>query len=329
MPLRARIRACHHARQLAITLAGLGLLWPSLAAPRTIKLATWNLEWFMTPEAFQTLAGHCTAADQARDWKQRSIPCDVAAGQERSATDIAAMAGYAQRLDADVVALQEADGPAAARQLFPSYEFCFTGGGEVQNTGFAVRRGLPFRCGPDLVPLSLGDRVRRGATLVLYPGTGLELHLLAVHLKSGCARLPLDAPERACESLLRQAPPLRAWLEEETRIGHRYAVLGDFNRDLAAELHATRAGESGATSLWGRISGGSGVSLVNTAQYAPFHNCYAGQPHTGYIDYILLGDRLAKSLVGGSFERLSYSAADAWRLKLSDHCPVAIQLRLD
>ena len=77
------------------------------------------------------------------------------------------------------------------------------------------------------------------------------------------------------------------------------------------------------------LGGGSGVVLINTAEYAAFHNCYAGQPHTGYIDYILIGDRLAESLVKDSFERLSYSAADAWRLKLSDHCPVAIQLRLD
>jgi endonuclease/exonuclease/phosphatase family metal-dependent hydrolase len=319
---------CHGVRQLAITLAGLALLLPSPAAPRTIRLATWNLEWLMTPATFQSLAGHCTTADQAREWKQRSIPCDVAARLERSATDIAGLAGYARRLDADVVALQEADGPEAARQLFPRYEFCFTGGREVQNTGFAVRRGLPFRCGPDLAALSLGDQLRRGATLVLYPGSPLELHLLAVHLKSGCARAPLDTPERACASLLRQAPPLRAWLEAEARIGHRYAVLGDFNRDLAAELRAARAGESGQTSLWAHLGGGS-VSLVNTAEYAAFHNCYAGQPHSGYIDYILLGDRLAESMVKGSFERLSYSATDAWRLKLSDHCPVAIDLRLD
>jgi endonuclease/exonuclease/phosphatase family metal-dependent hydrolase len=33
--------------------------------------------------------------------------------------------------------------------------------------------------------------------------------------------------------------------------------------------------------------------------------------------------------VRGSFERLTYSAADAWRTKLSDHCPVAVRLRLD
>jgi exonuclease III len=75
---------------------------------------------------------------------------------------------------------------------------------------------------------------------------------------------------------------------------------------------------------------GSGTALlINTARGQSFRNCYPGQTHTGYIDYILLSDSLAPRLVRGSFERLSYSATDAWRLKLSDHCPVAIQLRLD
>jgi exonuclease III len=68
---------------------------------------------------------------------------------------------------------------------------------------------------------------------------------------------------------------------------------------------------------------------VNTAAGEPFRNCYIGQTHTGYIDYILLGSALAPSLVRGSFERLTYSATDAWHTKLSDHCPVAVRLRLD
>ncbi len=47
------------------------------------------------------------------------------------------------------------------------------------------------------------------------------------------------------------------------------------------------------------------------------------------IDYILLGYALRNSLIAGSFERLTYSANDAWRPKLADHCPVAIKLSLD
>lgn len=291
------------------------------AAPATLKLATWNMEWFLTPATFNGLKQDCTRNEDAHRRNPRSIPCDVAAKLERSATDIAGMARVAGRLDADVVAIEEVDGAAAASQVFHHYNFCFTGGREVQNTGFAIRRGLPFRCGPDLMELSLGDALRRGATLVLYPGSGRELHLLAVHLKSGCARAALDSRARACARLARQAPALRDWIVAQRRAGHRYAVLGDFNRELQGER---------GDGLWAQWGGdGPDAPLVNTADGAAFRNCYTGQTHTGYIDYILLGATLAPALQRGSFERLTYSSADAWRLKLSDHCPVAVRLRLD
>jgi endonuclease/exonuclease/phosphatase family metal-dependent hydrolase len=289
--------------------------------PVTLKIATWNMEWFLTPATFDELKGACTRDDRAHRWNPRSIPCEVAATQERSATDLAAMAQVARLLNADLVAIEEVDGPVAARQVFRGYQFCFTGGREVQNTGFAIRGGLPYRCGPDLMELSLGDELRRGATLVLYPGSKRELHLLAVHLKSGCARGALESRAHACTRLARQAPALHAWVAAERRAGHRYGVLGDFNRDL---LHEHGDG------LWERIGADADdTRLVNTADGAAFRNCYAGQTHNGYIDYILLGNSLASAWVPGSFERLTYAPVNAWRLKLSDHCPVAVQLHLD
>jgi len=311
------------ARAMLATLALVGAFGGVVApsAPATLKIATWNMEWFLTSATFNGLKGACTRDDRAHRRNPRSIPCDVAATLERSATDLAAMAQVAGMLNADLVAIEEVDGPAAASQVFRGYQFCFTGGREVQNTGFAVRRGLPYRCGPDLMELSLGDELRRGATLVLYPGGTRELHLLAVHLKSGCARGPLASRAHACERLARQAPALHAWVAAEQRAGHRYAVLGDFNRDL---LHERDDG------LWARIGADTdGARLVNTADTAAFHNCYPGQTHTGYIDYILLSSALLPAWVPGSFERLTYAPADAWRLKLSDHCPVAVRLRLD
>lgn len=329
----AAIRARGPHRNVAAALAWIAaaLAAGSPAGAATLKLATWNLEWFLTPATFNALQGHCTLGDTAHRRDPRSIPCDVAASLERSATDIAGLAHYARTLDADVVALEEVDGPNAARQIFTHHEFCFTGARAVQNTGFAIRRGVPFRCGADLTGLSLGDTVRRGATVVLYPGSSAELHLLAVHLKSGCANQPLDSAARACQHLAQQVPALRGWVRGQAQAGHRYAVLGDFNRDLLAETRGHDGAAAGDVGLWAQLEpGDSGAALlINTARGERFRNCYAGQTHTGYIDYILLGDSLAQRLVRGSFERLSYSAADAWHLKLSDHCPVAIHLRLD
>jgi endonuclease/exonuclease/phosphatase family metal-dependent hydrolase len=290
----------------------------------TLRLATWNLDWLLTPEGFARLAPGCTRAGEERRSAARSIPCDVAADDERSATDLAGLARYGRALAADVVALQEVDGIEAARQVFPGYEFCFTGGPVVQNTGFALRPGIPHRCEPDLRALSLGDTLRRGAVLVLYPGTPRELHLLGVHLKSGCARERLAGSQKACVRLARQLPMLRDWLHGEQAAGHRFAVLGDFNRDLLAEV---RRGDEG---VWASlVAGADAAQLHNTAEGEAHANCRRGQLHSGYIDYILLDGTLAAREIEGSFRRYGYEAQDAWRLKLSDHCPVALTLRLD
>ena len=138
--------------------------------------------------------------------------------------------------------------------MFPGYSFCFTRRAHVQNNGFAIRAGLPYRCGPDLESLSLGDSLRRGAELVLFPGEPRELHLLSVHLKSGCSDKPLregagyDRADRACRELTRQIPVLRRWIEQQERAGWPYAVLGDFNRDLLKDT-------GGITGVWAQLAG--------------------------------------------------------------------------
>lgn len=313
---------------LAVTAAG------RAAAPTTrpsLKLATWNLEWLISPEVFQELRPTCTASGERVQGEERRIPCDVAGRLERSARDFAALARYARRLDADVIALQEVDGEAAARRVFPDYDFCFTARRHVQNTGFAIRHGLRHRCGADLRALSLGDSVRRGAELILFPGEPREIRLLAVHLKSGCGRRLLDDPKRDCGVLARQAGALERWIDDQALAGRRFAVLGDFNRDLLHDQGPARSATGRLQRLWPEIDDGDppGADLVNAAEGQDFRNCAPYQAHRGYIDSIVLGRTLGTRLVPGSFERLTYRADEARHLRLSDHCPVSVRVWLD
>jgi endonuclease/exonuclease/phosphatase family metal-dependent hydrolase len=292
------------------------------ATPAQLKIATWNLEWFMTPETLRALTPACLPADTPRDGARRAVPCDVAHELARSHEDIAALRRHARRLDADVVSLQEVDGVDAARLVFPGYEFCFSSRVAVQNNGFAVRRGLPFSCGPELTGLSLHDDVRRGVELRLFPGTPRELRLLSVHLKSGCSRDTLDSARPNCVQLRAQVPVLERWIDAQAGAHVPFAVLGDFNRDLRREPTGV--------SLWADIddSDPQDADLVNTAEGQAFQNCSPGQTFSGYIDYIILGRQMARGLVKGSFGRELFRPKDALRRKLSDHCPVFIRIRV-
>ena len=117
-----------------------------------------------------------------------------------------------------------------------------------------------------------------------------------------------------------QAPLLAGWIATQARAGRRYAILGDFNRELLRD-------ERLDAGLWPMLAAAANGMLRDAAEGAAFRNCWPGQTHPGYIDHILLGGGLAQ--VPGSFERVVYPVEDAWRLHLSDHCPVAVRIRVD
>ncbi len=297
-------------------------------ARASLRIASWNLEWLIAPENFLALRRRCVPQGDSPAGRRRAIPCDVAARLERSTADFDAIARYARQLDADVIAMQEVDGPAAAERVFPGYRFCFTGAAAVQNVGFAVRPGVPFRCGPDLVELSLNGRVRRGAELILYPGSPAEIRLLAVHLKSGCGRRPLDAPREQCSVLARQVPFLEGWIDAQAAAGRPFAVLGDFNRELLRDAGPARGASGQPISLWAELDDAEPpeADLVNAAAGAAFLNCHAGQNFSGYIDHIVLSHSLARRMRSGSFHRITFDTLEAQRRKLTDHCPIALDL---
>lgn len=300
-------------------------------APRQLKIATWNLEWLIAPEQLRKLKSSCLPKNESPGHRERFIPCDVATDHERSRQDFSALARYARRLDADVIALQEVDGATAARRVFDGYSFCFTARRHVQNTGFAIRRGIPHRCGADFEPIALGGRVRRGAELVLFPGEPREIRLLSVHLKSGCGRRTLDSGREQCTVLAQQVPILERWIDTQAAAGRRFAVLGDFNRDLLADKGPARSETGAQRSLWAEIDDGDPreADLSIAADGERFVNCAPGQNFGGYIDHIVLSRSLAAARVPGSFFRVTWDAGEAQRLKLADHCPVGISLQLD
>jgi endonuclease/exonuclease/phosphatase family metal-dependent hydrolase len=187
------------------TIAALGIggaMLASGAAAETIKVASWNIE-------------------------------NLTEGS-RAVAELSMMAELIDILDADVIALQEVDGPEAAQLIFDpnEYEFHFSSQNNPQRTGFAIRRGVAFTANPDFEELDIGD-VRRGADLTVTLD-GQPLRLLSVHLKSFCHQDDLDnvSPNdnTDCGKLKRQIPILESWIEDRAQEGVPLVVLGDFNR---------------------------------------------------------------------------------------------------
>lgn len=290
------------------------LFIPTLAlgeSPPRLRIATWNLEWLVSPATAQAARLGC------REGKRALLPCDVAFDGARSSPDFARLAAYARDLDADVVAFQEVEDAATAARIFAGYRFCLSGRRLTQNLGFAVRKGLAFRCGPDLESLAVSGTARPGVTMVLDPGGPRELHLLTVHLKSGCADAPLDSGRPACSLLASQLPRVGAWLAREARAGHRHVVLGDFNR----------AWDRGGATAAIAPADGAPPQFDDPGAIAGFRSCYSGQGFTRYIDHLLVGRDVGLGIVPGSFFRVRFQPTDVRRYRLSDHCPTGAVLQ--
>ncbi len=300
-----------------------------------LTLATWNMEWLMTPATHRELGSRCTRQQPAS--QDRAYPCTPGKPlpPERTEADFIAMSHTADQLRdelrAQVVALQEVDGPDAARQVFrQGWKLdCFVQRAHPQKVGFAIREGVPYRCNGDLSALDVDGSTRAGADITLYPGTSRQVRLLAVHLKSGCFDGRMDRHFSPCNRLQQQAPVVEAWVDQRVKDGEDFAVLGDFNRQLERDArYPAGPDKSAPVNLFQDWSDNNppGAVLLRATEGQRYVGCDASDHHKHYIDDILIGQSLAEKNKGRRFARLPYAPTDQDR-QLSDHCPVAWSLR--
>jgi acid phosphatase len=295
-----------------------------------VVVASWNVEYLMTPATHRALSDRCAQQGGMIRGDDRTLPCAITRREPRGEADFASLRRYAAKLSADIVALQEVDGPDAAALVFPGYDFCFSKRAHTQKNAFAIRRGLPFRCEAEYEPLSVDDAVRNGVVATFFPGTVNEFRLMSVHLKSGCPAGPLTAEGRNCDLLSKQVGPLEAWIDEEARAGRRFGVLGDFNRRFTIEKGPAKDEAGRQLNVFAELDDGdpAAAKLLNVTARERFTPCTTDSEYREYIDTILLGRDLAKSVVRKSFVRVVFDDEDAKEHALSDHCPVGIGLKL-
>jgi endonuclease/exonuclease/phosphatase family metal-dependent hydrolase len=268
---------------------------PSRAA--ALKVTTWNLEWLT-----------------ARRDGDPALPADV---HPKTASDIALLRQYAVQLDADVVALQEVDGPDIAAALFPPdrYTLVFTNDAVVQRVGVAVRRGIVVHHNPDLTALDLYADAKfhlRSGLDVTLDVPGGPLRLLAVHLKTGCHFDHLaTSPRLQCATLRGQVAVLQRWIAQRRAEGVPFVLLGDFNRVMDAQDDVLASLQAAAP-----------LASITAGRDSP---CWGGGH---FIDQILAGGPARTWLDPDSLRVLVYREPPGMREHLSDHCPVSARFRL-
>ena len=263
-------------------------------AGRGLRVATWNLAWL-------------AAWDHAGE-----VP--------RTEADYARLRRYAERLDADVIALQEVDGAQAAQRVFDpaAYDFHFSDREHVQRTGFAFRRTLSVARHPDVRALDVGGQ-RHGVDLTVFLPDGTPLRLLSVHLASGCFGRPLDDGLVSCRRLSAQLPVLEEWIDARSSAATPAAVLGDFNRRFFHEPDGDEA--------WRMLDDAQPPrSRLSSPTAGRKPTCLGGK-YPSFIDHLLFNAPATTMLVDGSFREHVYDLSDAPRARvLSDHCPLSVRV---
>jgi endonuclease/exonuclease/phosphatase family metal-dependent hydrolase len=263
----------------------------AIAAP--LKIATWNIE-------------HLRAAPNAGP-------------NPRTEADYQRLAAYAEQLDADVVALQEVEGAAAAARIFDpeEYDFFFSNRTDPMLTGFAVRRGIDVLQNPDLTALDVGgsDDLRYG-TDITVTRNGRELRLLSIHLKAFCFQDPIDDSSSACMTLNQQLAVLEDWIDTQAAAEVPFVVMGDFNRRL------NLLGDE----FWFEIDDADppNADLTNSTA-GLLSQCWQSE-FPNYIDHTVMDATSSRWVVPNSFEQLLFVEPIAQQDLLSDHCPIAVTL---
>ncbi len=265
-----------------------------------IKISTWNLNWLTTTPAHYA-----------------DLPQDV---HPRAPADIARLAAFATKLDADIVAFEEVDGAATAARLFAptAYTLLTIHQDVLQQVGLAVRRPIIAHQNDDLAALDVEPpaaphRLRHGLDASLTFPNGATLRVLALHLKTGCLTDNLGtSTRRDCALFARQVPLVAAWVHARAAQGIPFVVLGDFNRDFDTP-----------ETLLAALANAAPLLRVTAGQSDP---CWGQSP---FIDHIFLGGAARDWLVPGSLRVLTYHSTDTDdEHRLSDHCPVSVRLSI-
>lgn len=265
----------------------------STASPAPLRLATWNMSRL-------DVAG------------EGSNP--------RTTEQLALFGGYADRLAADVVAIQEVRGVAGTQTVFPATDWTAEceDRDSSQNVCVVVRTesGWSVTRNADVTALNEADpNLRQGLDLTLTQPGHEPLRILALHLKFGCLS---GETASDCGVYFDQLAVVEDWIDARASAGEAYIVLGDWNRFMTA-----------TDSAWLEIDDNDpvGADLTRSIPQGTPTPCWS-EVFTEFLDHIVLDPTSAAWMQDS--DQLAYDETDfeTYSEVLSDHCPVWADLQV-
>ena len=328
----------------------------SLAAT-TLRVATFNIAWLADrPLPDMEAVRACEAEARAYPALDARPTPSCRQGRFRTAAAYQLLARQVASLRADLIAFEEVEGAEAlARLLEPDGRVPSATGQGIhrgadwwwmvnplpidgrQRVALAVRRELVRELRVTSLP-ELGQplmREARGGLLArLTFLDGRQLHVLVVHLKSGCQDFSSSSISiSACRQLAAQLPILARFLDDLESQGLPLLVLGDFNLRFVAQ-----SGQAAPDGAWSLLDNGqpAGARLERlTTGFVQPEGCFLPRYGNRPIDHILLAGTLVGHGIPGSLQAHPFmTSSQPPRLRrgaqwfLSDHCPLSVVIRL-
>lgn len=265
------------------------------------------------------------AAFRLGSWNANRLHADLNAGTvARNETQVALLKSYGDKMNADIIALQEVDGAQAAARLFDAsaFDFHFTARNSRERVGFAYKKGLNVTTHPDVTSIQHGDNLRWGADVTLTREDGSSIRMLNVHLKSRCWSTPEGGTPPSfedagsCETLKKQGESIDEWIEARRAASEAFVVIGDFNHNFSA-----------ADMFWKRFWADDTTQDLNSPTFSETSRCYTQFPN--YIEHIAMSPQVWAQVKPGSFEQTTFSNSDLATNQdiLSDHCPMVVEIQ--
>ncbi|MGI9888476.1 endonuclease/exonuclease/phosphatase family protein [Vibrio chagasii] len=278
----------------------LGCLIGNQAIAEPLTISSWNIEWLSTNEAVNKFS------------------------DKREQADFDKLGTYFQSLNADVVAFQEVDDVNAIQRVAgDQYQILMSDRALPKNsnrqfkevnqyTGFAVRKEVALTDYADFPLETTSNSKLRFASYIVIETETKPIHMLSVHLKAGCSGAYKS--NRDCSRLKEQAQQLNKWIKQRERNNEDYAILGDFNHNLAYSRDW----------MWKELTQYTDAQLATRKTRADCkvrsnRNNHRTHQFRSVIDHIVVSE----SLNAAPAKQQVFKTQDVLDYKLSDHCPVS------